>query len=58
MVWRIIVNGVVYVKLKKNVYKAKLMALNCHLPPLSRIIWAIMHVYGAADGGYVICQHV
>ena len=34
MVWRIIANGVVYAKYK-NVYKTKLMVLNCRLFPPS-----------------------
>ena len=32
MVWRIIANGVAYVKYK-NAYKIKLMVLNCHVFP-------------------------
>ena len=34
------------------------MVLTCHLSPPSHSISAIMHVCGAAERGYVICQCV
>ena len=34
------------------------MALKCHLSLPIHTISAIMHMYGAADGEYVICQCV
>ena len=34
------------------------MTLNCRLSPPSNSISAIMHVYGAINGGYVFCQNM
>ena len=44
-------NTKMYIRQSKTV-------LNCHLSPPSCTILAMMHVYGAADGGNFVCQGV